>query len=164
MILGPQGQRPFRSIVTQTSAGHAIDNAQGDEISATELAQGTAQLAGYGPRIEIRSSPNPRYNCHGMTFASRRTQVFETDEIEKILHDDKYEEVSLDEVLPGDVVLYFDESGYDIEHSGVVVTRPTPETLRIPHVYSKWGKGPEVIHPLNGCPYNPSRVRYYRVR
>jgi hypothetical protein len=45
-----------------------------------------------------------RYNCHGLTFANRRSWISELSEIPKILHDDGYTQVRDEDVLPGDIV------------------------------------------------------------
>jgi hypothetical protein len=97
-----------------------------------------------------------------MTFASRRTGIFETWVINRILDDDGYREVTLDEVLAGDVILYFDDTG-DVEHSGIVILPPSQDPLRVPLIYSKWGKYAELVHRANQCPYNFAGARYYRV-
>ena len=101
-------------------------------------------------------APTRKYNCHGLTFASRRTWIQPT-EIAKILKDDEYEQVSLEEVLPGDIVLYVQNG--DVEHSGVVMSRGP-----IPMVLSKWGPSHEVIHRVNDCEYNSAQFLYYRIR
>ena len=102
------------------------------------------------------------YNCHGMTFASRRTGIYDDQSLFVILHEDNYIEVEAKQVLPGDVILYISPDG-DVEHSGVVVSRSQPP-LFIPDVCSKWGKFAEIIHPANDCPYSFTRPKYYRVQ
>ena len=83
-------------------------------------------------------------------------------EVRKILDEDDYKKVPDADVLPGDVVVYIKENG-DIEHSGVVLTKPGTEQLGIPKVVSKWGKFREVIHWANDCPYDWCRIEYYRI-
>lgn len=149
------------SIALQTKARRDIDNEQITEISSFELAQfrGMAsQAAGTRQRV----GPTPVYNCHGMTFASRRTGVFETATLVQIIAEDGYREVAREDVMAGDVILYHDDSG-DIEHSGVVVTPPSVATLWVPMVYSKWGKYAELEHFGNRCPYNFANIKYYRM-
>ncbi len=98
--------------------------------------------------------PSRQYNCHGLTFASRRTWIYNASEIQKILKEDDYKEVAEKDVLPGDIVLYT-ENG-DIEHSGIVISL---DPLRI---LSKWGPSQEVIHRLRECPYSGG-VTYHRI-
>lgn len=96
-----------------------------------------------------------------MTFASRRTGIYETSVIEQILHEDGYAEVSSNEVLPGDVIIYYSSDG-DAEHSGIVISEKD-EILRIPKVVSKWGRYAEFVHWANQCPYSFVNARYFRI-
>ena len=112
------------------------------------------------PDVEIRTSSDPEYNCHGLTFASRRTGIHDPAVLSLILEDDRYREVPLTDVLPGDVILYHNRLG-DIEHSGVVASKPG--AIGIPYVFSKWGKFMEVFHLANRCPYTYELPKFYRV-
>lgn len=144
-----------------TTQGNQIDNEQLDEIGAIELKQ--------MPHIEQKYSPdavcadaNPRFNCHGLTFASRRTGIFDSAALKLILCDDGYEEVPKDQVKAGDVIMYYSADG-DFEHSGLVVEPPRTERLGVALVRSKWGKARELIHWGNRCPYESSNVKYFRI-
>lgn len=99
-----------------------------------------------------------------MTFASRRTGIFDVSVLQQILREDGYQEIKPAEVLAGDVILYFNDDG-DIEHSGVVVDTQVGGIggLRIPMVRSKWGKGKEFVHPANHCPYAFGLAKYFRI-
>ncbi|HTQ59585.1 MAG TPA: hypothetical protein VMI32_05150 [Candidatus Solibacter sp.] len=99
-----------------------------------------------------------KYNCHGLTFASRRTRIEEAAEIKKIIEDDEYVEINRNEALPGDVVVYYVDG--DPEHSGIVVSM---EPLAGPLVLSKWGFCQEVVHRIPECPYDARHVVFYRV-
>lgn len=112
--------------------------------------------------MKTRSGPLAAYNCHGFTFASRRTWIEEVAEVHKILDQDGYREIPLDEALPGDVIVYFAENG-DAEHSGIVVAAPEG-ILKIPVICSKWGGYGEVIHDANYGPYNTGIWKFYRIR
>jgi cytochrome P450 len=83
--------------------------------------------------------PSRKYNCHGLTFASRRTWIWKPAEVAKILADDEYVRVELADVLPGDIVLYVQNG--DIEHSGIVMSLGP-----VPMILSKWGPAHEVVH------------------
>lgn len=113
------------------------------------------------PKAIPRTVPIPIYNCHGLTFASRRTRIFYSDEIQKILADDGYTEVKIDEVKPGDIIVYYSGDG-DVEHSGLVVSEPDKQ-LKIPYIVSKWGCYREMFHWANDCPYTFMNAKYYRV-
>src|SRR4051794_2875412 len=101
-----------------SGSSRQINNEQLNEISPFELGQ-LASLAGkYTLGTMQRSGSTPRYNCHGLTLAGRRTGVFEAIVVNQALEEDGYREVPRDEVQPGDLILYNDPSG-DVEHSGI---------------------------------------------
>lgn len=164
LILPGARRRGVELALDSALKDHHISNEQGIEISALELAQQRDFERDYGPDVvKRRGGPTPRYNCHGLTFASRRTGVYEDDVVHQILSEDGYNEITTEAALPGDVIMYFGERG-DIEHSGLLLTAPAEDILRISMVCSKWGKFAEVVHPANRCPYNFSNAKYYRVR
>jgi hypothetical protein len=102
--------------------------------------------------------PCRTFNCHGLTFASRRTWIDASSEIQKILDDDDYVEVAKAKVKAGDIAIF--RTGGQIDHSGIVV-EITP--IKGPRILSKWAFLHEVIHyPFEG-PYNDCQVSYYRV-
>lgn len=111
----------------------------------------------YQNSIHREVGPSSVYNCHGLTFASRRTWVDKATEIAKILEEDDYTQIPFEKVLAGDVVVYFEEG--EAIHSGIVVGRHDPG----PVILSKWGKCHEVIHLYSECPYDLKDVRYYRI-
>ena len=145
-----------------TTMENPIDNEQVLEISPFEFGLCQQFDEQYGDTIKRRGLPSPIYNCHGLTFASRRTGVFENTVLERILEDDRYEEIESRSVLPGDIILYYGDDG-DIEHSGIVLEPPTLENLNVPRVVSKWGKYSEIIHLANNCPYSFANAKYYRI-
>lgn len=149
----------FQKIELHTRLGNRIENSQQDHLTLWDLSQ-YADLERRYPNAIPRTRPNPVYNCHGMVFGSRRTGIDETRALLLILDDDCYQEVEVDSVLPGDVILYYDPDG-EIEHSGIVVDwdRQTKQ----PRVVSKWGRYKEVVHYGSQCPYNFLGARYYRV-
>jgi hypothetical protein len=102
------------------------------------------------------------YNCHGVTFASRRSQITSSAAVRTILSDDGYVKVSDNEVIPGDIILYIAEDG-DIEHSGVVLNVQVEQISTAIQVLSKWGSSHEVIHLHRDCPYAPDKYEYYRI-
>lgn len=102
------------------------------------------------------------YNCHGLTFASRRTQVYLTQCVRNILEDDGYAPVEKTNVLPGDICIYRDDTG-EISHSGIVTSIEKLALLPRIKVLSKWGSAHEVIHYEDDCPYVPAQISYYRI-
>lgn len=151
-------------IVVQTRKGRDIDNEQFKEIDATELNQLHRMVNEFRHSCTLRSRASPIYNCHGMTFASRRTNIYHADCLRKIIEDDGYEEVSKQDVLPGDVALYWNEG--DIDHSGIVVEIKKDLLFPVPWICSKWGRGPEFVHSFDNCPphYNVSGIKFYRIK
>lgn len=147
----------------QTRLGNDIDNGQSASFSSTEekdFAQLEKRYAGKD-NITFRTPCSYYYNCHGMTFAARRTMINLASEVRKILNEDDYELINDKEVLPGDIAVYLKDNG-DIEHSALVLSCPDKQ-IGIPMVVSKWGKYKEVIHWANDCPYKWDRLEYYRV-
>ena len=143
----------------QTSLGRDIPNEQRAEFSQVEQ-NSVAILQERHPRAKVREATSGVYNCHGLTFATRRTRIPDSTSIRMIFADDKYQLINPTEVLEGDVVAYVDSHG-DIVHSGVVIS---PSTETGPSVIlSKWGYGPEVLHSVNDVPpvYRKARIEYY---
>ena len=150
------------SIVVQTSKGNDILNSRDEVNDSPFFKHSIESLKQKFSNLTFKSEPSSTYNCHGMTFANRRTNIFEISEIGKILNDDRYIHVNLKEVLPGDIALYYSEDG-DIEHSAIVIQKPDND-LNVAFVISKWGSLHEVIHPIYICPYDTSNIRYFRCR
>ena len=157
------GYEHLPKIRTQTREKWDIPNSQPTEASSIERVYDNRLREKFtSPGTLFRTGVIPVYNCHGLTFAAKRTSVGEASVIRKILDDDKYVKLSDgNQVLPGDIVLYVGDDG-DIEHSGLVVERPDPQ-LKIPRVLSKWGKGSEVVHWVANCPYDSGNLEYYRI-
>jgi hypothetical protein len=144
----------------ETSKRTGIDNVQVVDISAFER-NWNARIPKAHPRAEPRTQPSPIYNCHGLTFASRRTRVVDPRSISRILQDDGWVEIEMKEVLAGDVVVYYSLDG-DPNHSGIVISM---DALGIPEICSKWGSAGEFNHKLADHPaiYGPN-TRFYRCR
>lgn len=160
MILTP-GQSLCTEIALETRAGHPIPNSQSHELTDADLSLASEYDKKY-IGVTPRTPPNPIYNCHGLTFASSRTWIYDASALRMILKDDGYTEVARDDVLPGDVVLYYGDYG-DIEHSGIVVSKPD-EHFHIPFVVSKWGKLGERVHAAYVKPdIYGNDLHYYRI-
>jgi hypothetical protein len=115
------------------------------------------------PGAQERAENTDMYNCHGMVFACRRTNIDDPKEVQKIILQDEYMPVETVNVLPGDIIIYYSNDG-DAEHSGIVISRPEPGSFYIPIVISKWGLLEEYIHAANQCPYTFANAKYYRIR
>jgi hypothetical protein len=121
-------------------------------------------------QAERVSEACPVYNCHGLTFGSRRTTV--SPAVIQILEDDGFDPVPEKEARAGDIVLYRGVKG-EVVHSGFVVSRKSVEIVLgsqptiIPIIWSKWGKGYEMIHAAGECPYledEGNYTTYYRLQ
>jgi hypothetical protein len=147
-------------IALVTRKGNPIPNSQYHEIARLAMSE-MPVLKKEFDRVEFRTGPNPIYNCHGLTFASRRTGINNLP-WKMILDDDGYVEVLEKEALPGDVVIYFGESG-SAEHSGIVIKK-MESNLSSPTIVSKWGSAGEAIHYAHDVPpaFGSNR-HYYRV-
>ncbi len=150
-----------------TRKGREIDNCQYFKISFLDeeqlIKRRLADLEKEFPNVELCGDMSPIYNCHGLTFACKRTGIYEAEEVQKILDDDEYREVELKDVMPGDTIVYYTDDG-DVDHSGFVVAEreANPKLLSNPRIYSKWGKEFPVVHSAMDCPY-AKNVKYYRI-
>lgn len=153
-----------RSIVLETSKGTKIDNYQIFEISQFEKNQFARYSKNNYPLAVFRNSPSPVYNCHGMSFASRRTNIDRSNDIRKILEDDQYHKIEKKYTIPGDLVLYISLEDGDIVHSATIVSAEhAVNNISRLVVVSKWGKFREVMHDLNNCPYKDFEKEFYRI-
>lgn len=163
MVIHVPGKPDYKSIKIQTRCGNDIENRQVHDFSPSELNSIPDYSKDYrGARP--RNKPNPIYNCHGMTFACARTTVG-PESVQMVLDDDGYTEIQADDILPGDVIIYYNDNG-EISHSGIIVSKPSDDRTMIPWVVSKWGKYSEVYHHAYDVPsvYRPiERVRYWRI-
>jgi hypothetical protein len=152
---------PF-NLKLETRNQNTIENYQcRDALKYGQLQQAFDLLKDY-PRAVIRGNPTGYYNCHGLTFACRRTAVISLKTLDLIFKDDDYQEIEFDEILPGDLVVYIDDIEKDITHTAFLVGNPEAKTGEI-WVVSKWGIGPEVVHRLQDCPYGKDLKRFYRM-
>lgn len=154
---------PILSLRSELNLHTRCENQVTNEIDRRPNRAGDSfEMEGYRrryPRCQHRPvGPSRKYNCHGLTFASRRTWIWDPAEIKKIVLDDDYENIPPSEVLAGDTVIYYSEG--DAEHSGLVIS---VDELG-PKILSKWGAAHEVIHRVRECPYDGSIVSYYRIK
>ena len=110
-------------IVLQTARGTSIDNERTSEVTQWDVGTDDDMRKKYGFGAQQRSGIDPVYNCHGLTFAGRRTRVPDASSVRIMIDEDGYQEVDRNSVLEGDIVVYYSSEG-DLEHSGIVVCSP----------------------------------------
>lgn len=102
--------------------------------------------------IERTKTSSLIFNCHGLTFASRRTSIHDEEDVRRLLdNEDDYTEIDIRSVLPGDIAVYYG-ANYTIPHTGIVISMPRQDDLHIPWVVSKWGHFREYMHRANKLP------------
>jgi hypothetical protein len=113
------------SLKTETRHGNAIANYfdRGPLIPG-KAAECDSWRAKHPNADHRRGVASASYNCHGLTFASRRTGIDDSQVVRAILQEDDYMRVDRKDLMVGDTVIYVDSDG-DITHSGVVVDVPT---------------------------------------
>lgn len=152
---------PTMAICLQTSKGRNIPNRQGSQLDHIQQ-----DLIGWiendYARAEIRTGVSTLFNCHGLTFGSRRVKI-EPNAIQMILDDDLYESVEQNDVKRGDIIVYRTDDG-ELAHSGIVVE--LSPLMFSPWICSKWGDGPEVVHRYLDVPIEiyGSDCTFYRCR
>ena len=76
-------------ILLQTRTKKDIQNEQPQGIELRSFLRNDAVVEKY-PRAKARTGPDPTYNCHGLTFASRRTAIHDPSVVDFILKEDNY--------------------------------------------------------------------------
>jgi hypothetical protein len=137
--------RDRNRIELATSQGKRIPNARRSERAPEALEAGRKLIIDKHSSARLRSL-TATYNCYGMAFANRRTCI-EPIHVQMILDDDGYQEVSLKDVMPGDIVIYRDRGG-EISHVAVVVCheKDVANAQWKTTVLSQWGADGEYVH------------------
>lgn len=100
-------------LALQTALGFDVPNEQEaihDQAGFDEFAREFARkwsVAG----CELREPAILRYNCHGFTFAARRTWIDDPLQIVTILQHDGYTEIPQQQVAAGDIAVYYGVTG-----------------------------------------------------
>lgn len=146
------------SITLQTAKGRVVRNEQRcpwsktDQPTRDRLDESKALRF---PNAKRRRAATEKYNCHGMSFANRRTGIWSSDPIPMILEDDGFRAIAASQVHVGDLVVYY-YLGALFWHTGIVVDVPkidSPEAEKRMTVMSKWGELGEYIHSVGDDPY-----------
>ena len=163
--------RPRRQLALQTYDGQDILNSIDDDISPGYIALAQDAFHGLLTMVKQLGPPTGRYNCFGLVFASRRTNIPpiglpDAVNIDDLLQRDRYQRVPVPQV--GDVVVY--RGPRDIEHAGFVcyvdslALDRSLTTAPLVMVWSMWGALGEFEHPVLACPYTDCTVEYWRLR
>jgi len=159
------GSGGVNSIALQTMDGWDVPNVTWMIPAPGQLAltrQSHGLLLNSATRL---SDDSGSYNCFGLVFAARRTNVnvpTAPASIDEILRRDRYARVRSAQV--GDVIAYRDLSE-EIEHVGIVVAVDPllPGGKPLVRVWSMWGGLGEFLHEERVCPYD-GRVEYWRAQ
>ena len=153
-----------KSIRLDTRQGNHVDNEQSlppDQQTVTLFDRVVDQHTHWVVRKECCGI----YNCFGHVWASRRTCIYDEEEVRKILHEDGYREINLDLADRGDIALYLWKDSDTIWHAGVIEPRAIQTNIKgdartVPWVISKLNDTMgEVFHPINDI-HTPSRLEF----
>ncbi len=107
-----------------------------------------------------------RYNCHGLVFASRRTNIDSPGQpvnIDDLLNWDFYKRIETSPQL-GDIIVYRDRKTMEIDHTGFISRVEKIGNTPIIFVWSKWGALGEFEHKVKHCIYfNDCKIEYWRL-
>lgn len=150
-------------IRTHSSADTPIINSQSKILLFSEVNYANSFEADFDSKFQ--GNADPYYNCHGLTFACKRTGIYQNSEIWKIINEEYRPIKSEGELLVGDVILYLSSDEQEILHSGIVV-RANYDPIPDIKIYSKILKGREIIHHPRKCTYYTqfnATIKYYRI-
>ena len=148
------------SLRLDTREKNHIENDLNREAPTEGIMRKVADLKKDYPTARHRpTQPSAIYNCHGLTFAARRTGISKSAEVQKILNEDGYVKIERSQISIGDIAIYQAKDTNEIEHSGIIV-----EVGQFgPRILSKWGQCHEVIHFIAECPYDAAQVTFWRI-
>lgn len=158
-LMGKYGEQP-NELALMSCKRNQIKNERLLQLLEDDLQKGNRLEEKYN-LAKFKGEPTPTYNCHGMTFACRRTGISDLNTLRQVWEEDNYVEIKeIAKVLPGDIVLYY--KGGEIIHSGIVMHVELQNNI-LPNItiLSKWGKHKEVIHNVNDSPYSVNSVKKY---
>lgn len=155
---------PNRDIQVDTYQGERIPNwiDRDPSPSLVALMQRSPSYRLFLASTTRLGSPTGRYNCHGLVFGSRRTNIDSPNlpvDIDSILRSDQYRPVQPPPQI-GDVVVYRDESRR-IHHTGIVSCVDRIGTQLVVWVWSMWGSIGEFLHRETSLPFDYELKREY---
>lgn len=116
----------------------------------------------------LRKEPCGYYNCFGLVWASRRTAVYEQEQVELILNEDGYRRLKSDEQpRSGDLAVYYFNDN-SIIHVGMITelkyivgsSTSSTDSEKFPWLLSKWNdSGGEVLHHYQDVPWPEGEYR-----
>lgn len=120
-----------------------------------------------------RNLPTICYNCHGLSFATRRGWL---NDVSTVLSEESYRKLEMgeDELISGDIIAYYkrNRDGLRINHTGIVcvdASRAINDYLDSGNDYtikvvSKWGALGEYLHFYDKNPYyiDDTLVEFFR--
>ncbi len=151
----PHERRTF--ICMQTFRKTCIPNEQRTMLISDDEQTALRVESSYGNKF--RGEATPMYNCHGLTFACRRTGIYDEEVLETILREEYREIRHRKDVLSGDVVIYRNEG--IIVHSGMILSVES-NGLFI-RVLSKEPRYKEIEHQVDFTPHIGADKKFYRI-
>lgn len=156
--------RPNRELRLDDYDGSLIPNRIDPDPSPELVLRMKRQLGRLELGVSELGAPTGRYNCHGLVFASRRTNIDSPGlpvDIYELLLRDRYRRIP-GTPQPGDVAIYRYSDGR-IEHSGLVLRLQAVGAEHVPFIWSKWGGLGEYEHHWHAKPYHEHSVEYWRL-
>ncbi|MDO8433370.1 MAG: hypothetical protein Q7S58_13280 [Candidatus Binatus sp.] len=155
IIFGEFGERDLNALKLETRRKRHIPNSLREEMAPEQLKAVIALDRSLCPGAELRSI-TAKYNCMGMAFASRRTNI-DIRDIDLIFQDDEYARLNSEaDAEVGDIVVYHGPNDKR-SHVGVIVELKQGLVdrggrHRLLKVLSKWGGHGEYAHMLDQIP------------
>lgn len=167
MLTGMINPEPGRAIALETHLGEPIPNWIDADMTLGMVAfarQQYAQLLNNAGVRQVGPSTG-RYNCHGLVFASRRTNVppagvGSTGLIDRVLQEDQFFRVAEADAKEGDLVVWRQQD--EVDHTGIVCHLER-HPIRVLFVWSMWGGLGEFVHRLPLTPYNDCSIEFWRL-
>jgi hypothetical protein len=157
---------PGRSLDLQAYDGWPVPNSIDADPSPGAVWLARRGMDAFYKPIAILGPPTGRYNCHGLVFASRRTNIPPAGLpnacpiIDLLLRDLYHRAVGAPQT--GDIAVYRDDTG-EIIHTGFIVRVESIGSQDMPIVLSKWGCLEECEHRLAAFPHGKCRNEFWRL-
>ncbi len=155
-IIGKGSERDPAALKLYTTSNQSwVENVRPDTDLAPETLLAARKMAlGISPTARCRSL-TAMYNCVGLVFASRRTQV-DAKHLPIILKDDGYRRILESEADFGDVVVYKRDGiaqHVGFEHEVRDISPLLDGSMHQIFVLSQWGENGEYLHKLQEVPF-----------